>query len=314
MRQIATILFFALASACGAQVNNIYANSGIAYTVGAPTFIPGARGSLVAIDTATGKWWVNPSRTANAWVLMGEVLRKISGCTTPSGTPAKYYSPYVINECAAPELYYYLSGTWYCLNCASSGATNLSWSQITSTLFKLNSSTGADVLVKAGTNQTLTLSGDTLQIASTGGGAGTVTTDATLEGDGSALDPLKIADQGALTGQFLTHTGATWEPSWGNPYTFVTSGATITTDVNEVLVGTAVTDLVFGLPTCNASHDSKRFTFVFNGSDGFSKIIDPSGSQDFYDGDAVKVFFGKVTVSCTCRHDGSAGRWFYDSH
>ena len=63
MKHLLTISFllFALAHASG-QVNNIYANAGIAQTIGPPTFVPGARGSVVAIDTLTGLWYVNPNR------------------------------------------------------------------------------------------------------------------------------------------------------------------------------------------------------------------------------------------------------------
>ena len=314
MRLIATIVLFCVAIAAQAQVNNVYGTIGTSYTVGPPTVVPGARGAMVAIDTITFDWWVSTGRAGATWVKMGDRIQKRTGCIAPIGAPAKYESSIVLNSCAVPELYEWSGSAWVCITCASGSATNLSWSQISSALYRLNSSTGNDVLFKAGTNQTLSLSGDTLQIASTGGGSGTVTTDATLEGDGSGLDPLKIAAQGALTGQVLDYTGATWEPSWGNPYVFVTSGATITTDVNEVLVGTAVTDLVFGLPTCNAAHDGKKFSFIFNGADAFSKIIDPSGSQTFYDGAAVKTFLGNVSVFCTCRYNGSTGVWFSDSH
>ena len=50
-------------------------------------------------------------------------------------------------------------------------------------------------------------------------------------------DPLGIAQQSATTSEVLTWTGAAWEPSWGNPFIFVTTGQTITTAVNEILIG-----------------------------------------------------------------------------
>ena len=43
---------------------------------------------------------------------------------------------------------------------------------------------------------------------------GVVNTDATLDGDGSGGDPLRVAQQGATEPKVLTWTGATWEPSW----------------------------------------------------------------------------------------------------
>jgi len=145
------------------------------------------------------------------------------------------------------------------------------------------------------------------------GGGGTVTTDATLDGDGSGGDPLKIAQQSAATSEMLMWTGATWEPSWGNPYTFVTSGATITTDVNEILIGTISADVIMGLPTCNAANDGKHFKFVRNGTDAFSVTIDPSSTQQFYDGTSLKIQYGKLAIDCTCRFSGGTGVWFFDN-
>jgi len=145
-----------------------------------------------------------------------------------------------------------------------------------------------------------------------GGGGGAVVTNATLSGDGSGV-PLSIAQQGAVVPQSLNWTGATWLPSWGNPYVFVTSGATITTAVNEILIGTMSANSVFGLPTCDASNDMKRFKFVRNGTDAFSVTIDPSGVQTFYDGVSLKIIFGKLSIDCTCRFSGGTGVWFFDN-
>lgn len=145
-----------------------------------------------------------------------------------------------------------------------------------------------------------------------GGGGTTVTTDATLQGDGDS-SPLGIAQQSAVEPQFLTWTGATWEPSWGNPYIYVTSGATITSEYNEILIGTVSGDVTMGLPTCNAGLDTKHFKFVRNGADAFSVTIDPAGSQLFQDGAATKIFYGKLSIDCTCRFSGGTGTWFFDN-
>ena len=150
-------------------------------------------------------------------------------------------------------------------------------------------------------------------IAGGGGGGGAVTTDATLGGNGTGGDPLTIAQQGAVSGQQLLWSGATWEPSWGNPYTFVTTGVTITSAVNEVLIGTVSGDVVMGLPACNAGLDSKHFKFVRNGTDGFSMTIDPSSTQLFYDGTLTKTLYGKISIDCTCRFSGGVGTWFFDN-
>jgi len=145
------------------------------------------------------------------------------------------------------------------------------------------------------------------------GSSGTVSSDATIDGDGSGGSPLKIAQQGAASSEVLAWTGATWEPSWGNPYTFVTSGSTITTAVNEVLIGTLSADITVGLPSCNATNDSKHFKFVRNGTDGFSVTIDPSSTEAFYDGSTLKILYGKISIDCTCRYSGGTGVWFVDN-
>lgn len=106
-----------------AQVNNIVANPGLTQTSGPPTFIPGPRGSVAAIDTITGLWWVNPNRLrADTWFLMGHTMRKISGCSAPSGAPTKFQSWLVTNNCTTPQEYLWDGSAWDCLNCGSSGA------------------------------------------------------------------------------------------------------------------------------------------------------------------------------------------------
>ncbi len=308
---IATILTFLALSAFGQ--NNIYRTAGIPYTVGAPTFVPGSGGSMVAIDTVTGDWYYSMNRYTDDWLRLGDRVQTISGCAAPAYTPAKYQSQLVVNSCATPELYLNTTGsTWVCLNCASAGATNLSWTEVSATLYKLNSSTGNDVYVREGSNVTAALSGDTLTFSSSGGG-GTVTTDATLSGDGSAGTPLKIAQQSASSSEVLMWTGATWEPSWGNPYIFVTSGATITSDVNEILIGTIAANVTFGLPTCNAALNNKRFKFVRNGGGDFSITIDPSGVQQFYPSINTITHIGPVSIDCTCGLVSGTYYWFYDN-
>lgn len=151
------------------------------------------------------------------------------------------------------------------------------------------------------------------QIAGSGGGGGSVSTDATLTGDGTGGDPLGIAQQSAEISEVLTWTGATWEPSWGNPYTFITSTSTVTTDVNEILVGTQSANITIGLPSCSAANDGKRFKVIKNGTDNFSVTVDPSSTQTFYDGATVKIFFGKIAIDCTCRYSAGTGVWFADN-
>ena len=312
MRQKLVFAFLLCSLFAQAQTNNIYTNAGIAQTVGPPTFVPGARGTVVAVDTLTGLWWVNPNRLSGAtWIKMGHTMRQISGCSAPASAPTKFQSWLVSNTCTTPEVYLWDGSAWDCLNCSSSGATNLSWTEISSTLYKLNSSTGNDVLVKEGTGVTAALSGDTLTLTASGG-SGTVSTDATLTGDGSVGDPLGVAQQSATTSEVLTWTGAAWEPSWGNPFIYVTTGQTITTAVNEILIGTVSANITLGLPVCDATADAKHFKFVRNGTDSFFIKIDPNGSQTFYDGTTEKIQYGKLSIDCTCRFSGGTGVWFFD--
>ncbi len=263
MKPFIVILLSLCFCAANAQ-NNIVFNAGLAYTNGAPTFTPGAKGSRYAIDTVTFTIYENTNPSTANWISTGAKIQEISGCANPSYTPTKHQSIYVTNQCATPKLFKWNGSAW--------------------------------VHINAG-----------------GGGGGAVSTDATLTGDGSGGDPLGIAQQSANESELLTWTGATWEPSWGNPYVFVTSGSTITTAANEVLVGTLSANITIGLPACNADTDTKHFKFVRNGSDAFGVTIDPSSTQAFYDGATVKIFYGKISIDCTCRFSGGTGVWFIDN-
>lgn len=145
-----------------------------------------------------------------------------------------------------------------------------------------------------------------------GGGGGTVATDATLTGDGSVGDPLGIAQQSAATSEVLTWTGAAWEPSWGNPFIFVTTGQTITTAVNEILIGTVSANITLGLPVCDATTEAKHFKFVRNGTDSFGITIEPNGAQQFYPSIDRIIQFGTTSVDCTCAVVSGTYFWFYD--
>lgn len=316
MRQIIIGLLLFCSAFVVAQ-NNIKKTAGINYTDGTPTFTPNeSSASEFAIDTVTGFLWqwhrtAGPSNLGG-WRVLGQGIDVRVDNVPPSYAPFRNQSRFVIN--GDNELYFNTTGTtWECLNCASTGTTNLSWTEVSATLYRLNSSTGDDVHIKEGSGVTAALSGDTLTLTASGGGSGTVFTDATLDGDGSGGDPLTIAQQSASSSEVLIWTGATWEPSWGNPFTFVTSGATITTAVNEVLIGTVAGDVVMGLPTCDATTDGKHFKFVRNGTDAFSVTIDPGGSQTFYDGTDKKISYGKLSIDCTCRFSGGTGVWFFDN-
>lgn len=105
------LLFFLFISSFAFAQNNIYRSGGIAQTVGAPTFTPGASGNIVAIDTVTGEWYVNPNRLSGAsWISAGYRLTNISGSVPPAYTPTAHQSHFVVN--AANQLYYWNGSSW----------------------------------------------------------------------------------------------------------------------------------------------------------------------------------------------------------
>ena len=72
-------------------------------------------------------------------------------------------------------------------------------------------------------------------VGGSGGGGGSVTTDATLSGDGTIPNPLKIAQQGASSGQVLKWNGATWLPA-------ADAGTTYTGGTGINITGTVITN------------------------------------------------------------------------
>ena len=105
------LLFFLLVSSFAFAQNNIYRSGGITQTVGAPTFVPGASGNIVAIDTVTGEWYVNPNRlSGSSWISAGYRLTNISGSVPPAYTPTAHQSHFVVN--AANQLYYWNGSSW----------------------------------------------------------------------------------------------------------------------------------------------------------------------------------------------------------
>jgi len=105
------LLFFLFICSLATAQNNIYRSGGITQTVGAPTFVPGASGNIVAIDTVTGEWYVNPNRLSGAsWISAGYRLTNISGSVPPAYTPTAHQSHFVVN--GANQLYYWNGSSW----------------------------------------------------------------------------------------------------------------------------------------------------------------------------------------------------------
>jgi hypothetical protein len=66
---------------------------------------------VVAIDTVTGEWYVNPNRLSGAsWISAGYRLTNISGSVPPAYTPTAHQSHFVVN--AANQLYYWNGSAW----------------------------------------------------------------------------------------------------------------------------------------------------------------------------------------------------------
>ena len=117
------LLFFILFSSFAFGQNNIYRSGGITQTIGAPTFTPGASGNIVAIDTVTGEWYVNPNRLSGAsWLSAGYRLTNISGSVSPAYTPTAHQSHFVVN--AANQLYYWNGSAWQSVGGGGGGSTD----------------------------------------------------------------------------------------------------------------------------------------------------------------------------------------------
>lgn len=120
MRKLFVILLLFFSYFAYSQ-NNIYRSGGISQTIGPPTYTPGTGGNVVAIDTVTGEWYVNPNRlSSSSWISAGYRLTNISGSVSPLYTPTKFQSRLVIN--AVDSIYYYNGSAWKHVNKAGGPA------------------------------------------------------------------------------------------------------------------------------------------------------------------------------------------------
>jgi hypothetical protein len=240
-------LFALFVCSLSAQTNNIWQSGGISQTVGAPTYKPGAKGNIVAIDTVTGIWYVSRDRYAanGNWLSMGQRIEQISGCSAPAYTPNKYNSDLVINNCAVPELYYHSGGgVWVQLNASGSTYTAgtgiaISGSNVISNTApdQTVSLTGAGGNVITGTYPSFTITGTPATGAETIVTAGT---GASVTGTGTSGSPYVVSSTitqytdetaqdavGAMVGNTLTYTDAT-------PLLDVKTQMSITSDASGV--------------------------------------------------------------------------------
>lgn len=116
---IITLILVGAALSVGAQVNNIYRTAGVAYTIGPPTFRPGASGTRFAVDTVTMLWYESLDINTGDWIKSGHRIQEITGCAAPGYVPTKHQSPMVVNAC--DSLYNYRAGVWHHLNPVSTG-------------------------------------------------------------------------------------------------------------------------------------------------------------------------------------------------
>jgi hypothetical protein len=121
--------------------------------------------------------------------------------------------------------------------------------------------------------QTLRLNGNELSITNgnfvilpTGTGSTTVTTNATLSGNGTVGDPLSIAPQGAFSGQVLKWNGTTWQPAndavgTGTGGTTYTAGTGIFIDAQNRINNTGDTNAADDITTSSSATGDVSGTF-----------------------------------------------------
>lgn len=108
--------------------------------------------------------------------------------------------------------------------------------------------------------------------------------------------------------------GTQWVPSARNLYDIVSANYTVAASLNEVFVDGQTADITLNLPPCNTANNGAKFTITKSGSDTFSIGIDPSGSETFQDGTAIKRLYSQGTsISCTCAFVSGTGKWHFSN-
>jgi hypothetical protein len=136
----------------------------------------------------------------------------------------------------------------------ASSWTNLNWGAGPRYLQVEVDSSGGIAFTSMGSTQLLSVP-YALFANTTSGGPGAIVTDPTLTGTGVAGNPLKIAQQGATTGQILRWNGTTWSPvtAGSGTVTNITAtapltGGSITTTGSIGLANSGVTAGTYGSP------------------------------------------------------------------
>ncbi len=81
----------------------------------------------------------------------------------------------------------------------------------------------------------------------------------------------------------------------------VTANATLDENDRIVYIGTLTGNITITLPACNATRNDWRYQFMKRGTDAFAFILDPNGTETFFDGASTKTFFSQGnTVECQC--------------
>jgi hypothetical protein len=146
MRKILILFLLSFSVSAYAQIAK---GTGVFYFTGEPTLpVNVCYDGEVGIDTSTGLWW-EYSRDFGFWIPAGFRVQKFATCAAPTYTPADKQSEIVLNDC--DSLYRWRAGAWHHLNpSGGSGSTDLTFSGASSPV-TLNSSTGTDVTITAGT-------------------------------------------------------------------------------------------------------------------------------------------------------------------
>lgn len=84
-------------------------------------------------------------------------------------------------------------------------------------------------------------------------------------------------------------------------YRTVTANATIAETDFVTYVGTLTADITLTLPACNSTRDGWMYRFMKKGTDSFAFILDPNGTETFFDGASTKSYFGQGnSITCQC--------------